>query len=273
MIRIVGLLAMAAAACGAPETDRCARAADHSVVACVDGAAVLAGEVAEHLRAPAPVPGRAALPDPRRHALEAALQVRLFAGDAARRGLGARDRVRRSRALIADELARLGIAPDAVSEREAEAYYRAQPGLFNKIPAVRCRALYVDDPARAEALYAALEGGTDEAFAAAGGVDVGRLAIGADADPALLRLAGQLRSDGALAGPVALADGRYVVLRATAIELHPAPLEGTMLHKVKNWIANQRERAALGALYQRLRAGAAIEVFEDELARLPVPAP
>ncbi len=239
----------------------------------LNGEPLAAGEVAEHLRAPDPQPGRALLPDPRKAALEDAVRVRLFAAEAKRRGLRDNGIARLNRALIDDERRRSGIAPSAVSDDEASRLYADEPGLFNKIPSVDCQASYTPDAAGAEALYAQLADSSGEEFAAAGGQEIGRIDIDSPVDPALLRLSGTLRHAGAVGGPVRLADGRYVILRASSVELNAAPFQGRMIAQVKNWIAHDRERQALDELYGELRQRASVRVFADELARLPAKEP
>jgi hypothetical protein len=252
-------LLLALAACGGER--RCEPRADHTVVACLDGSPIGAAEVAAHLGTRAP---------DRRRALDAALRVRVFAAEAARRGLGAelpnasaeQRRAMLHQALIADE------APDPIDDAEARRYYEAHPGAFNKITATTCRGIFVEDRARAEALARELAGASDEQFAAAGGVDLGEMHQ-PGVDPALTRLANDLRAAGAIGGPVRAADGRYAILRATAIEMAVKPYED-VAPQVKNHLAHAREEEVLAELFARLRARHTIEVLDAELAHLPV---
>ena len=232
------------------------------MVACLDGAPVTAAEVTPHLRPD--------VDDPRRAALDAALRVRLFADEAARRGLaapdgatGAKRRAVLHQALIRDEAARRGAVPDAIGEEEARAYYEANLGRFNKITGVWVRAIFADDRDRAEALRGQVEGAGDEAFPE----DLGE-AHQDGVDPALTRAANDLRAEGAIVGPVATSDGRWAILRATRIELEAKPWDEAMARTVKNHLAHDREAAALDALYAELARSRRVEVFDAALAAL-----
>lgn len=258
------------------EAAPCERRADHSVVACVDARPVTVAEVSEHLRPLSPVDGSASLGSPRQAALEAALRVRVFADEARRRGLAgggdgrdARSRAVLHQALVRDEVARAHAGPDDVPLDEARRYYETRPGEFNKIPAVYVRAIYRRDPAAAEAAYREVRALDDDGFEAAGGVDLGE-AHAEGFDPLVRRLANDLRAAGDVKGPVATSDGRWVILRAIRVELQPRPFEDAA-RDVQHALAQRRERAALDALYAKLAPTHRIEVFDDELARLPDP--
>ena len=265
MLAVAIALLLALGACSAER--RCEARDDHTVVACLDGSPVGASEVAVHLDPAAP---------DRRRALDDALRIRVFAAEAARRGLGAdlpaasaeQRRAMLHQALIADEAVRQGAVPAAIDDDEARRHYEAHPGDFNKITATTCRGIFVDDAARAEQLARELAGATDEELAAAGGVDLGEMHR-PGVDPALIRLANDLRATGAIGGPVVAADGRHVILRATAIEMEIKPFDEAVARQVKNRLAHDREQAALDALFARLRSRHQIDVLDAELAALP----
>lgn len=264
-------LALAGAACRSDPS--CGARTDHTIVACVDGDPVTATEIGEFVKPAEPVPGQAAPPDPRALAVDAAIRVRLFAAEAERRGLAvadgapARRRAELNQALIHDEEAKL--AP--IGDDEAASYYAAHPGEFNKIDKTHVRAIYVDDPARAEAIYRQVEHADDAAFAAAGGEDLGEVHA-ADYDRALVRAANDLREAGAIAGPVQLDDGRYAILRATSVEMTAQKAyDADVAVSVKNVLAFRRAQAALDALYAQLRAAHRVEVFDAEVALVNAP--
>ncbi len=283
----IAALAALVALAGCRDEPRCARRADHAVIACVDNQPVLAAEVAEHLRPARAVPGRVVIEDPRRRALDDAIGVRLLAAEATRRGLTATGPPARRRsalyqAVLRDEADRQGAVAAQITDDEARGYYQANVGLFNKITAVEISALIVADPARAEQLYAQAQGLDEAGFASlarASSEDASAPRGGAlgeahadGVDPALTRLANDLRAAGAIGGPVTLADGRHAVLRATSVELAIKPFDDTMARTVKARLAHDREQLAVAALELRLRGAHAVEVFADELARLPTAA-
>lgn len=259
---------------------------DNTVIACIGGESVTRDEVIEHLRPPLPVRGHADLPDPRPPAVEAALRVRLFAAEARRRGLQVRgggsaevQRVRLSRALIQKELARRGISPAAISDDEARRVFQERPTQFNEIVRATGRAIFVADARNAEAVFRQVDGASREAFAAAarklstdpsaerGGLIPDLRAD--DIDPAMRKLGNSLRTEGEVAGPVRLDDGRYVILFADKLELAVKPFDAAVATQVKNVVAHERETAAVDELYAALRKRAHVRTFPAAVAALP----
>lgn len=245
-------------------------------------------EAGEFIRAVEPVDGSAARPSPNRQALEAALRVRVFAAEAARRKLGGgngrdpRSRAVLNQALIRDETERAGATAAQVPLDDARRHYEARPGEFNKVTGTWVRAIFTAQPAEAEAAYREAVGKSDEEFAAiaqrmsadpsaAGGGDLGE-AHAKGIDPAVRRLANDLRAAGDVKGPAATSDGRWVVLRATRVELNARPFDDAA-RDVQHRLAKQREAAVLDALYAKLAPAHRIVVFDDEVERLPPPAP
>ncbi len=281
------LCAWSTSACKRSESS-CGPSDDNQVIACIGGTAMTRDEVIEHLRPPQPVRGRADLPDPRPPAVEAALRVRLFAAEARRQGLKVQDggsaavqRVRLYRALIHKELEKRGISPAAISDDEARRIFHERPTKFNEIVGVSGRAIFVADARNAEAVFRRVNGASREAFAAAarelssdpsaehGGLisDLRSQAI----DPALRRLGNSLRTEGEVAGPVRLGDGRYVILFADRLELAVKPFDASVATQVKNVVAHEREVAAADELYAALRKRARVRLFPAAVAALPAP--
>ncbi|RMH42356.1 MAG: peptidyl-prolyl cis-trans isomerase [Deltaproteobacteria bacterium] len=273
---VTALVALAAAGGCSRASRTCGPRPDHSVVACYNGEPVTADEVAAFVRAPRRVPGRAAPSDPRADALDEALRVRLLADEARRRGLeataGSPAFVRASlyQALRRDLAARHRATARDVSDDEARAYYERHPGLFNKITATYCLALYESDPARAEQLVERLRGAGEQAFREAGGVAIGETHA-EGIDPAIRRLSNDLRHVGDVDGPVRLASGTYAILYATRLDMNVKPFE-QVAAQVKNHIAHEREQNLIAEQAAALRAKASIEVFADELRAAPIPA-
>ncbi len=260
------------------------------MVACVAGEPVAVTDAISHLRAPEPVPGQAALPDARALAVDAAIRVQLFAAEARRRGLDAggggptRRLATLHQALIKDELARLHIGPDQVSDEVAEAFYAAHPAAISRIDVVRVRAIFVSDPHRAEELFrraaqldeqgfAALAAAESQDVSAAQGGELGPIDVTQEVYPMdLVRVAFDLRDVGALGGPVRLADGRFVILRSTEVRVR-AETFATVASRVKAHLARADKVSALDALADRLRREHTVEVFDEVIARLPAPPP
>ncbi len=258
------------------------------MVACFDGQPVTAAEVGEHVRPIAPVDGRTSTASAQAAALKAALRVRMFAAEAARRklagggGRDARSRAVLHQALVRDEASRNAATADQIPLDEARRHYEARPGEFNKISKVWVRAIVSESAAAADAAYREVTGRDEAAFAAvaqrisadasaASGGDLGE-AHADGIDPAVRRAANDLRAAGDLRGPVPLGNDRWVILRATRIEMVVRPFE-EVARDVQHALARRRETAALDALHGRLEAGHRVVVFDDELARLPEPAP
>lgn len=255
------------------------------VVACVDDTAVTTATAREHLRAPRIMPGKAAPTDPRADAVDAAIRVELFAAEARRRGVGDR-RARAAvlnQALIADERARQRLAPADVTDAAVDALLQAAPGHVAKVEGVHARGIYLTDAATAEAVYAQAVGLDDAAFAAlaearsrdvtaASGGDLGT--IDDDHSPIeLVRAASSLREAGALAGPVALPDGRFLILRAVAVTVRAEPPE-RLRPRAREYLAHQAEEQALAALAAQLEGAHRVRRFPDAFAALTAaPAP
>ena len=284
MVRIALVLIVGLAACGA--TSPCERA---DAVACVDGRAITAVAAREHLIAAMPELGRAVLPDPTARAVDAAIRVELFAAAARTRGLAdgggppARRLATLHRALIADERTRLQLGPEHVDDATAAAFYARTPGRVSKVEAVTVRAIYADDAATAEALYTAAVGLDDAAFAtlarersrdpsAASGGDLG--VVDDDHAPIeLVRAVTALREPGALVGPTRLADGRFVIARATDVTVRIEPFD-TVAPRVKQYLAREAEVRALDALAAQLEREHRVQRFQPRFAAVAAaPAP
>jgi peptidyl-prolyl cis-trans isomerase C len=249
------------------------------VVACVDDTAVVAATAREHLRPPLAIPGKAAPADPQAAAVDAAIRVELFAAEARRRGLarGAARAAVLNQALIADERVRQHLAPADVTDAAVDALLAATPGRVAKIEGVHVRAIYLGDAATAEATYAQAVGLDDAGFAAlaqarsrdpsaAAGGDLGT--IDDDHSPIeLVRATTPLAEAGALTGPVALADGRYVILRAITVAVRAEPPE-QLRPRAREYLAHQAEVVALDELAARLERAHRVRRFPDAFAAL-----
>jgi hypothetical protein len=264
----------------------CGRRADHSVVACFDGQPITAAEVGEHVRPVEMSNGSTAIVAPQAAALKAALRVRMFAAEAARRelapgdGRDARSRAVLHQAMVHDEIARMISTPDDVTLDEARARYAERPGEVNKITGTWVRAIFIDGSSAAEAAFDEVVGLDDAGFAAAAqrlstdtsaanGGDLGE-AHADGIDPIVRRAANDLRAEGDTRGPVPLGGDRWVILRATKLEVAERPF-GDAERDVRHAIAKRREIAALNGLYMVLERQHEVVIFEDELARVPGP--
>ncbi len=275
-------VASALAAWGCGDEPACGPRADHAVVACVDDTAITAAAAREHLGPPRPVAGRAAPPSPAERAVDDAIRVQLFADEASRRGLAARSlrAAVRHRALVDHLAASSGRRPAEISDDEATAAYAAAPGRYSKVEGVRARAIFLGEPAAAEATYAAAVGLDDAGFAAlaqarsrdpsaAAGGDLG-LIDEHTATKAMVRLASELRHPGDLLGPRLLDDGRYLILRATEVTVRPEPVADA-LPRVKAALARATLDERVAAEAAQLRASRRIRIFADAVAHLASP--
>jgi len=268
----------------------CKPAADHSVVACLDGKPVLRADVKKHVVLSVHVPGKAARPDERTVALERELRVRLFAAEALRRGLEApagitqvRRRTVLHRKVIADEMKRLNIGPTHIDDKAARSFYTANIGTFSKMLSMSCRAIFVKDAATAEKLFKQVEAGDEAKFvalakkssqdsSAAEGGDIGIInRNNPNTDIELIRLSTGLRKQGAVGGPVKLSDGRFVILYVSAVHFREKPFSATQAHRAKNHMTRVRKLAALDKLFAELRGKSKVRVFASELERIPRP--
>ncbi len=266
-------------------TSTCKQDAASSVVACVDDTVIRKDEVSAFVREPTWTPGVAALPDPRRAALDEAIRLHLFAQEARARklapasGAPAGSPQGIAQALMQSELAARGLGRDSVSDDEAKRWFDDHPEAFGEIDDVHVQAIVLRDPRLAEQVWAKAKGADRDAFAAlataysidepskAKGADFGWIHAGRDADRTLLGLVLGLRRPGSIGGPVRAADGRWYVLRILEAPLeHQTPWGELAKAKAKNLLARERQRVALDALEASLRSRATIVVFDDALA-------
>ncbi len=287
-LALVALLGVAPGACKRSSAPTCARPADGTVVACVDGVGVTRGQVAQYVEEPWWVPGVATLPDARRAAVQQAIRTQLFAAEAKRRNLallpGTPDAAASwALALMADETKKAGLSRDAISHEEAVKRYRDHLEQYNPINRVDTQVLIVADGATAERVYREAVGLDEAAFGAlvgkssidektkAGGGALPLLAGDAN-DRQLMKMALTLRRPGSLGGPFLLSDGRWCVMRVKGNDVGSGKaLDDLLETAVKNSIVDERKRALADALGARLLAAARVEIYDDALAAVPVP--
>lgn len=256
------------------------------IVARVNGQPVHTADVAAHLRQPPPWVGAERPADPRRAALDKAIGVRLLAQEAERRGIQVTGDVpqiveaKRVQALIRSELGTRHTRPEAVDDAEARAFYERHADRLAAVESVTLAAVVLDEEELAEQLLeqAAAAGvekfaelasrfSVDPASRAAGG----HLAVmdehGNGVEEAVARVAFAMRSAGTV-GLARGADGRYYVLRATAVRLREEPWSESVCDRVRNLIVQQRREAAVQALVAQLRQKAEVMVDEAVLNRL-----
>jgi hypothetical protein len=261
-------------------------------VARVDDAAITGAEVLLHLRPAPPRIGAALPPDPRRLALEEAIRAALFAREeAARLGLRRRagtplEQARLVQGFVRRALAGLALSPGDISDEEAHRFYTHHLDEYRLADWVALSTIVVEGLARAEALLAEAEGADDERFASLaerhsvdqatrsqrGSLGVVRFHApeGKSLDPEVHHVAELLRRPGAV-GLALASDGRYHVLRVSALELVVRPWNARTSLEVKNRIVRERRREHLDAVDERLRATARITVNEGALAALRIP--
>jgi hypothetical protein len=286
-LAVVALLGVAPGACKRSPAPTCARPADGTVVACVDGVAVTRGQVAQFVEEPWWTPGSATLPDARREAVERAIRTQLFAAEAKRRNLalpkGAPDAPASwALALLSDEVRAHGLSRDAIAHDEAAKRYADRLEQYNSINRVDTQVVLVVDGATGERVYREAVGLDEAAFGALAGrssIDektkgVGgalQLIAGDANDRQLMKMALTLRRPGALGGPFQLGDGRWCVMRVKGHDIGSGKVLDDLLETaVKNSIVDERKRALADALGAKLRAGARVEIYDDALVAVPV---
>lgn len=267
----------------------CGSSADGSVAACVDGAAITAKQVEPFVEESWWVPGSATLPDARKQAVERAIRTKLFELEARRRKLplaaGAPDAPASwAQALLADEAQKRGLVRDAVTDDEATREYEGNKELFNQVDQVHTQVIVLATPEQAEKLHpeaAKADEGRFAALAAEHSIDAKTKGAGgerlvlasSDEDRVVLKMALSLRKPGAVGGPFKGGDGRWYLMRIKSVPLeHVKPLEPLLRLTVKNAIVDRRRKQLADELAGTLRARARVEVFDNALANVTVPA-
>lgn len=288
-LALAGVPTLAPACKRAAQPTSCRKPGDASVVACVDGAPVSRAFAEQFMREPWWVPGSATLPDPRREALDRAVRTTLFAAEAKRRGLklaaGVADAPASwAQAYVADEMRKRGLSRESISDDEAARHYEANKELFNQVDEVDARVIAFDDPKLAERVYAEAAKADSAGFRAlvekhsvdaktkaAGGAR--KIIASTDEDRPMLRVALAVRKPGVVAGPFKAQDGRWYLLRIeTSPVEHAKPLDELLRTTVKNALLDDRRRALADELDAALRAKAKVELFDDAVAQIAVPA-
>jgi hypothetical protein len=287
-LALVAFLGVAPGACKRSPASACARPADGSVVACVDGVAITRAQVAQYLEEAWWVPGSATLPDARRAAVDRAIRTQLLAAEAKRRKLalppGAPDAAASwALAYLTDEARTRGLSRDAIAHEEAAKRYADHLEQYNSVNRVDTQVAIVADGATGERVYREAVGLDEAAFGAlAGKISIDEKTKGAggalslvagDAnDRQLMKMALTLRRPGSLGGPFLLSDGRWCVMRVKSNDVGSGKVLDDLLETaVKNSIVDERKRALADELDAKLRAAARVEIYDDALAAVPVP--
>jgi len=252
----------------------------NDIVARVNGESVRADEVLENLLPSPPKIGTAYQVDPRRNALDEAIQTRLFAQEARRRGIevsGLPPAVARAylaQKLIAEEVGRRRIDARSIDDGQAHRFYEKHSHLFTEVESVALEAIVVEDPELANQLLFQVEGADEKTF--------DKLAREFSVDQALKHrgnllalLKASAPDDGVedevarvgwtmtKPGQVGLArssHNRYYVLRANEIESSVRPWDEDLALMAKNVMANELKEKTLEELEEQLRAEAEITV-------------
>ncbi len=271
----------------APPT--CRHPTDGSIVACVDGVAVTRSSATEFLEAPWWIPGSPTLPDPRRVAVDRAIRLHLFAAEAKRRGLalpaGAPDVAASwSQSLVADEARARGLTRETISDDEAKRHYEVNAESFNQIDELGAQLLAFTDAAAATqawpeaskadaARWKVLATTLPDSDAAKSKSGERRIVAASDEDRQLLKMALTLRKAGAVGGPFQAGDGLWYLMRIDRSPIeHPRALDEVLRVTVKNALLDGRKRRALDGLEASLRGKARIEIYEDALPTIVLPA-
>jgi hypothetical protein len=272
-----------------PEKNACQRADDGSVVACVDGVAIGPAQVAEFVEETWWVPGSSVRPDPRKLAVDKAIRSVLFGTEAKRRRLSLPAGAPNTpgswmQTLVRDEMTKKNVSRDTIGDDEAKKYFEDNKEQFHQLDELKVQVIVVPDGPTGEKIFAEVAHADADAFAAvaknssidektksSGGE---RVVLAADdEDREVLKMALTLRKPGAIGGPFLGSDQRWYVMRIASAPIeHPKPLDATLMLTVKNALVDLRRKELIDALTASLRAQAKIEVFDDALAKVPVPA-
>lgn len=291
------ILAVAASGVAAGSTHEATEPPGGEVAGTVNGEPVLVSEVMMHLRPPPPRVGVAAPPGSRLVAFDEAVQIRLLADEAFRRGLeptsdrAAIAQAQLVRALRHQELRLRGLDGEQldslIGETEARAFLDAHRLELAAIASAKISALVIegddaDADADAEQLLARAASLDDEDFVELvleRSVDTrsksrgGQLAIidrhGHGLDPAVARVAIHLKTNGAVG--LAQVGSRLYILRASNVELEQPVWSDELAAYLINLERHELQQQAIDELIRRLRAKAEVTVDHDVLDALPIP--
>lgn len=284
------VLAFLTSGCDEPHrSSRDTASSSNEIVARVNGESVHADEVLENVLTSSPKIDTTRRDDSRRDALDEAIQARLFAQEARRRGIEASGfppavaRAYLAQKLIAEEVSRRKIDAQSIDAAQAHRFYKERPHLFTEVESVALEAIVVEDSGLANRLLLQVEGADEQTFdKLAREFSVERALEHRSNHLVLLKANAPDEVEDEIArvgwamtesGQVGLArtpDDRYHVLRAKEIESFVQPWDENLALAAKNIMANESKEKVLKELEERLQAEAEIIVDDEALQRMQV---
>jgi hypothetical protein len=264
------------------------------VVACVDGTPVFGPEVGQLMREHSWSDGSARIPDPRRAAVEQAIRLVLFAREAQRLSLPmpqvdltapVQATAVRARAFIDHETRQAKLSPEEVPEADVNRTMAENDWWFRKLEDVRISGIAIADPARAEEIYKSASKATtsdefrssvashsEDAESKLKGGDLGRPPENERYRQRLIAIHRDIKP-GRIFGPVREMDGYYWIVRIDDVKLGEFRKEISpeeRVRRTRRYLALSRADKMLESHAVRLRAAAPVEIYDAELAKVPL---
>jgi len=292
LVVICACVAVFAAGCHSSKK-RCGSSRS-DVVACVDGTPIFGPEVSQLMRQQGWSDGSAHIPDPRRAAVDQTIRLLLFAREAQRLSLPmpqvelaapVQATAIRARAFINHETQKSKLSSEEVPEADVQTAMADNEWWFRKLEDLRISGIAVADPKRAEDVYksaskvrtsdefkALVASHSEEEESRVKGGDLGHppesetyrqrwITINRDIKP------------GRVFGPVRETDGHYWIVRIDEVRLGEFRKEVSpeeRVRRTRRYLAISRSEKMLEAHDLRLRAAARVEIYDAELAKVPL---
>jgi hypothetical protein len=256
------------------------------IVATVDQEPVYAVDVGPHVRPQRPWVGPTAPIDPVDSALRDAIVIRLVAAEARRQGLAPPNNGERSivdgqlvQALINKELAAKGLGAHSITAEQARTFFDAHRADLSQFRGASVSAVVVTDLGTAKRVLAAAATASAEQFKAlvdqhsvdaASKARAGHAAVvdaAADNLPLdVARVVVSTKRDGDV-GLADTRDGRFWVVRVSAVRLDLADWNAAMEHRIRQLLLSEQRGTVLADLESRLRPAAEVEIDQRALDR------
>ncbi len=262
-----------------------------TVVAKVDDATITVKDLQENINRQSPyIRARYASREQKRVFLDNMIRFEVLAKEAARRGLDRDPEVIQTMKsamitkLLRGELA-TGVKPDEIPDAELRAFYDARRDRFDKPEEVRVSAIVVDVKAEADEAARQARGeqgqsnkgfqalvtrlSTDQETKLRGG-DLRYFGRDSSEVPApVVEAAFALARTGDVAGPIE-ADGKFYIIKQTGRRAAVSRGFDQVKREIQNELYKQRREGAQKQFVDRLKTGAKIEVFENNLKKVRV---
>lgn len=262
-----------------------------TIVARVDDATITVKDLQENINRQSPyIRARYASKEQKRVFLDNMIRFEVLAREAARRGLDRDPEVIQTmKSAMITKLLRAqlatGVKPDEIPDAELRAFYDARRDRFDKPEEVRVSAIVVDKKAEADEAARLARGeqgqsnkgfrdlvarlSTDKESKLRGG-DLryfGR--DSADVPAPVVEAAFALARTGDVAGPIE-ADGLFYIIKQTGRRTAVSRGFDQVKREIQNELYKQRREGAQKQFVDRLKTGAKIEVFDENLKKVRV---